>query len=235
MEAMTHNQLKQRHRKEREGYHASLNLRVHRALSWLDRSEQWRKDLDARFVFLWNAFNAVYGSQLSAEGTAAENRVLKNFLARILCLDTGKLIDTMLWRKYSGPIRLLLQNPYVSPACWKSQNGTLAPDVWEPLFRKAKRQAEQALGKQATLTLPSVLLPRIYMLRNQLISMLNNQLVHGDPTWQSQVNRDQVRDCTALMAEFVPLVIQIMMDNPAVEWEPPAYPVVQADSSLRVQ
>jgi hypothetical protein len=218
MESMTYKQLKQRHRKEREGYHSSLNLRVHRALSWLDRSEQCGKDLDARFIFLWIAFNAVYGSQLSAEGTAPENLVLKNFLARILRLDTGKLIDTMLWHKYSGPIRLLLQNPYVFPAFWKSQNGTLAPDAWEPLFRKAKRQAEQALSKQATLTLLSVLLPRIYMLRNQL--------VHGGATWQSQVNRDQVRDCTALMAEFVPLVICIMMDNPVMEWEPPAYPVV---------
>jgi hypothetical protein len=205
---MTYKTLKQRHRNERESYHPSLNLRVHRALSWLDRAEHCGKDLDARFIFLWISFNAAYGSQLSAEGTSPKNRVLKDFLSRLLRLDEGKLIEAMLWDKYPGPIRLLLQNPYVFPAFWKSQNGTLEPDAWEPLFRKAKRQAEQALGKQATLTLLSILLPRIYMLRNQL--------VHGGATWQSRVNRDQVRDCTT-------------MDNPDINWEPPAYPVVQAD------
>ncbi len=218
MEAITYKELKQRHRKEREGYHPSLSLRVHRALSWLDKSEQCGKDIDARFIFLWIAFNAAYASRLSAEGTAPENQVLKGFLAKILSLDSGKLIEDMLWHKYSGPIRLLLQNPYIFPPFWKSQNGTLAPDAWEPLFRKARRQADQALAKQRTLTLLSILLPRLYMLRNQL--------VHGGATWQSQVNRDQVRDCTTLMADFVPLVIRIMMDNPATAWEPPAYPVV---------
>jgi hypothetical protein len=57
--------------------------------------------------------------------------------------------------------------------------------------------------------------------------MLRNQLVHGGATWQSQVNRDQVRDCTALMAEFVPLVIHIMMDNPDMAWDLPVYPVLE--------
>src|SRR5690606_25406312 len=44
--------LKQRHRQERDNQHPNLRLRLHRALSWLDRAEQ-ADDVDGRFVFLW--------------------------------------------------------------------------------------------------------------------------------------------------------------------------------------
>jgi hypothetical protein len=48
--------LKARHRRERERWpEGPLTLRVHRALSWLNRAEQC-DDPDGRFVFLWIAF-----------------------------------------------------------------------------------------------------------------------------------------------------------------------------------
>jgi hypothetical protein len=216
---MTHRELKDRHRRERESYHASLNLRVHRALSWLGRAEQCGDDLDARFIFLWIAFNATYASRLSADGSASENREFNRFLARLLQFDTERLVEKMLWQKYSGPIRLLLENPFVFPAFWKAQSGELSDEEWKQQFRRARRKAQQALAQQATLTLLGILLPRIYMLRNQL--------VHGGATWQSSANRTQVSDCTALMSELVPLVIRLMMDNPRAEWPPAAFPVVE--------
>jgi len=39
MTGTNHDALKQRHRTLREGYPPNLNLRVHRALSWLKRAE----------------------------------------------------------------------------------------------------------------------------------------------------------------------------------------------------
>jgi len=54
--------LKARQRAERERYPPNLGLRVHRALSWLGRAEQLVEDVDARFVFLWIAFNAAYAT-----------------------------------------------------------------------------------------------------------------------------------------------------------------------------
>lgn len=56
-------QLKQRHRAEREQYHPNLSLRVHRALSWLQRSEM-QDELDGQFIFLWIAFNAAYATDI---------------------------------------------------------------------------------------------------------------------------------------------------------------------------
>ena len=53
--------LKTRQRAERVNYPEHLSLRVHRALSWLNRAEQCQDD-DGRFIFLWISFNAAYAT-----------------------------------------------------------------------------------------------------------------------------------------------------------------------------
>ena len=63
MEAADHRTLKQRQRAERDSYHPNLALRVHRALSWLNRAEQ-ADDPDGRFIFLWIVFNAAYATEI---------------------------------------------------------------------------------------------------------------------------------------------------------------------------
>jgi hypothetical protein len=59
----SHKELKARQRRERHAHSPSVALRVHRALSWLGRAEKERADDDARFVFLWVAFNAAYATE----------------------------------------------------------------------------------------------------------------------------------------------------------------------------
>jgi len=61
---MDHSHLKRRHRAERADWHANLSLRVHRALSWLDRAERAAGDPDAQFIFLWITFNAAYATDI---------------------------------------------------------------------------------------------------------------------------------------------------------------------------
>lgn len=68
------------------------------------------------------------------------------------------------------------------------------------------------------MTVLSVVLSRVYTLRDQLM--------HSGATWNSAVNRDQVRDCTNLLAKLVPLVIAIMLDNTDTLWGGVCYPVV---------
>ena len=63
---MAFQELKQRHRAEREGFHSNLSLRVHRALSWLSRAEQ-AEDPDGQFIFLWIAFNAAYATEIEED------------------------------------------------------------------------------------------------------------------------------------------------------------------------
>ena len=63
-----------------------------------------------------------------------------------------------------------------------------------------------------------MLFDRLYVLRNQL--------VHGGATWNSSVNRDQVKDGARILAFIVPIFVDLMMDNPDRDWGAPYYTVV---------
>lgn len=64
-----------------------------------------------------------------------------------------------------------------------------------------------------------IALNRIYTLRNQLM--------HGGAAWNSFVNRDQLRDCVALMEKLVPAIVTIMMDHPDTRWGDACYPLLE--------
>ena len=65
----------------------------------------------------------------------------------------------------------------------------------------------------------SIVFDRLYVLRNQL--------VHGGSTWNSSVNRSQVRDGAAVLGWLLPIFIDIMMDHHDRDWGRPFYPVVE--------
>ena len=48
--------------------------------------------------------------------------------------------------------------------------------------------------------------------------MLGNQLLHGGATWNSQVNRNRVRDGASLLATLLPVFIDLMLDAPQRDW-----------------
>lgn len=85
-------------------------------------------------------------------------------------------------------------------------------------FRKAKTTANKALGTKNTSFVLNIIFSRLYTLRNQIL--------HGGATWNSQVNRDQIRDGVNILAMIVPAIISIMMDNPKTLWGDPCYPVI---------
>ena len=86
-------------------------------------------------------------------------------------------------------------------------------------FDSSKRRFNGALARHDTRTILSMLFDRLYVLRNQL--------VHGGATWNSSVNRDQVRDGARILGFLVPIFVDLMMDNPDVDWGLPYYPVVE--------
>ncbi len=211
--------LKARQRAIRDGFPTALGLRVHRALSWLNRAEREPEDPDARFVFLWIAFNAAYASELPDHWRLSERKRLRHFFARLETMDEQQLLYRILWEQFSQPIRLLIDNPYVYQPFWDHQRGSITSADWQAGFDKARQSAHRALGSGQTGRLLMVVFDRLYTLRNQL--------VHGGATWQSSVNRDQVRDGTRILGQLVPATIQVMMDNPRALWGDPQYPVVE--------
>nr|WP_301288425.1 HEPN domain-containing protein [Natronospira proteinivora] len=194
-----------------------MSLRVHRALSWLNRAEQCEDDLDGRFIFLWIAFNAAYAND-TGEIRIAEGRRLGEFLERIVRLDAGGRLSGIVWQQYPQAIRVLLDNQFVFQPYWDHLNGIEGAEDWEQEFRSARIAAQKSLARQNTAKILGIVFSRLYTLRNQL--------VHGGATWNSQVNRQQLADANQILGDLVPVIIEIMMDNDQDYWGEAYYPVV---------
>jgi len=211
-------ELKEHQREKRELFQPALNLRTHRALSWLYRAEQEADDDDARFLFLWIAFNAAYANEARDTGEFTERTMLQQFLQRLVDSDKEKLLDRIVWEQFSSSIRVLIDNQYVFQPFWRFQLGSITEKEWRDAFDKSKSAAHRALGKADTTKVLAIIFDRLYTLRNQL--------VHGGSTWSSQVNRAQLRDGTNILGYLVPTIIHLMMENHKQLWGDACYPVI---------
>ncbi len=211
--------LKNQHRNTRNDMPEALNLRIHRALSWLQRADQC-DDSDGRFVFLWIAFNAAYATEIPTGMRLSEQENFREFLHKLHTLDTDKQLDTLVWNTFSGPVRVLLDNPYVFESFWSFQRSEIDEETWLQRLAAGKRKATILLAQGQTPELLGLVFQRIYTLRNQLM--------HGGATWNSTINRAQVQDCVNLMGQLVPVVIDIMLSSPDTLWGDACYPVVAA-------
>lgn len=217
MTDLPHAALKDKQRQLREAFDTAIALRTHRSLSWLGRAEQEEDDWDARFIFLWIAFNAAYASDID-DGLKDRAR-FKAFFDTLVHLDSDKRIYAVVWERFSNEIRMLLDNRYVFAPFWAHHNGMPGNEDWADKLAKTKVVMNRAMTTQDTPLILSVLFDRLYMLRNQL--------VHGGATWNSQVNRDQVRDGAAILGQLMPIFIDLMMDHADYGWDMPHYPVVE--------
>ncbi len=210
--------LRAEHRRLRSTLPEPVRLRTHRALSWLERAGKEQKDVDARFLFLWIAFNAAYAREIFERDRFSDRRVRMSFLRELIAADTGHLLYDAVWHHFPRSIRVFLDNPYVFQPFWDYQTGRITKEEWETRFRLGKRAATKALGRMDTSKVLAVLFERLYVLRNQL--------VHGGATWNSGTNRRQVADGAEIMGVLVPIVIHLIMHNPGRRWGDPCYPVI---------
>jgi hypothetical protein len=215
---LTYAALKARQREIRDGFPENLALRVHRSLSWLGRAEQEADDLDVKFILLWVAFNAAYASEIDTK-LVSEREAFIGFFDVMMALDGGQQIYSTVWKRYPHEIRLLLNNRYIFAPFWAHQNGIPGNENHAERLASSMTVVNKAMAERNTAKLLSVLFDRLYVLRNQV--------VHGGATWNSQVNRDQVRDGVAVLSSLLPLFISVMMDHPTRDWGRPFYPVVQ--------
>ena len=215
---LSHQNLKSRHREIRDSFPHSLNLRVHRALSWLKRAGEETEDDDARFIFYWIAFNAAYANQVHDPQNYSERTRFHGFLERLIDSDSENLLYELVWDRFSGAIRLMIDNQYVFQPYWDFLNGSTSEETWQLAFQKSKAAARHALGNMDTLTVMGIMFDRMYTLRNQLL--------HGGSTWNSSVNRSQMSHGAEIMGQVVPVVIHLMMNDSQRIWGDACYPVV---------
>ena len=208
--------LKERHREVREAQPEALRLRIHRALSWLIRSEQETDDQDARFIFQWIALNAAYAREFGREETERDRA--RGFIENLVRLDEEKQLHQALFQQFTGPIRTLIDNKFTFEPFWTAMRTHDSSDRWEVSFSNGKKAALSAIMQGDTVKVLGIVFDRLYVLRNQLI--------HGGATWNSQINRAQIGDGAAILGTLVPLVIAIMMEHPERDYGDVLYPVV---------
>lgn len=218
-DVLDHAALKTKQRAIRDGFPETMGLRVHRAISWIGRAEACDGDDDARFIFLWIAFNAAYADEREFQAIApGERAAFADFFGRLTAQDAERRIYKAVWQRFSGPVRLLLENRYVFNPFWQHHNGIAGFEDWEERHKASARSFVQAFQAGDSARVLSFVFDRLYVLRNQL--------VHGGSTWNSGVNRAQVGDGAAILAFLLPVFVDVMMDNPNVDWGRPFYPVV---------
>jgi hypothetical protein len=212
--------LKARLQQQEEKLQDPTRVRIHRAVSWLKRAEveDLKKDTDqdARFIFLWIAFNAAYAHEYGFE--KVERELLKEFLGKLLLVDRDGTVQKLLFTKFTGSIRTLIENKFVFEPFWRALRDHDSSDDWERRFTRDKKAAHAAVLNGDTVTVLGVIFDRLYVLRNQLI--------HGAATWNSKVNRQQVKDGADLMGALMPVLISLMLEHPELEWGGISYPVV---------
>ncbi len=213
---MDYQPLKEKQRLIRDSFPENLALRVHRALSWLNKSEQC-DDLDSQFIFLWVSFNAAYAQDTECL-TLNETQSFTQFLEKLNLLDQQKRIYNLLWNEFPNSIRVLLDNKFVFQPFWSFHNGHITEQEFKDKLSEAKKFANFALANNETAKLTSIVLQRLYTLRNQLM--------HGGATWNSSANREQLKDAVQFLSQLVPYIIDIMMDNPKELWGDAYYPLI---------
>ena len=207
--------LKAAHRACLERHAEASRVRLHRAISWLARSEAETSDDDARFVFQWIAFNAAYAREFGFE--TSERDQLRQFFTMACSADVDGKLREALFKQFSGSIRTLIENKYVFEPFWALREHD-SRNRWETQFEGSRKAAMQSILAGDCATVLGIVFDRLYVLRNQL--------VHGGATWNSSVNRAQVRDGAAILAVLVPILVEIMLDHPELDFGAILYPIV---------
>ena len=148
---------------------------------------------------------------------STERHRFADYFTTILSLDRDNTVYDAIWKRFPNSIRVLLDNKFVFQPFWNHHAGR-GYDNWEDSFERSKRGVRAALAQLDTPVVLTTVFDRLYVLRIQLM--------HGGATWQSSVNRDQVRDGARILAFLVPLFVGLMMSRPDIDWGPPDYPVV---------
>ena len=203
MDAAAISALREEQRQQRPQQSESRAIRLHRALSWLQRAAQCTDDADTCFIQLWIAFNAAYAGEFD-EGS--ERDKVASFLKRVVATDARQQLHALLFRQFSGPIRTLLGNRYVFGPFWHGLREHDASEHWKVRFDASNKAAMAFMLEGRTADLLGVVLDRLYVLRNQLM--------HGGATWNGVANRQQIHDAAAILDAVIPVLIDLMISHP---------------------
>ena len=115
---------------------------------------------------------------------------------------------------------MFLENPYVFQPFWDYQNQKITQTAWKKDFEIERKRVNFALQEYDTIQILIILFNRLYTLRNQIMN--------GGATYNSSVNRKQLKDACIILIALIPAFIHILLENSQrLDLGQPFYPVVQ--------
>lgn len=188
--------------------------RLRRAKSWLELSKN-SKSADEKFIFLWIAFKAAYGTELphSDENDPRERRERKrftDFVNKIVEYDRKETIKKTFetFKNSDNPIRPILKlkdNEYIFRPFWDWViQDELPEDYWRSKLENKNQKLDEAWNNRDVSFILRDTLERLYVLRNQIF--------HGGTTFEKSWGRHQVRNGSDIMKVLMELVMKIMED-----------------------
>ena len=162
-------------------------------------SSKEEEDRDAKFIFCWIAFNALYGQpKYLPHRKGYEWNDIDKFLSCLTDLDTvGQIKTTCISERLRDFIDDLTTDHYLNDDCWE---GWYNRDVDERLLRE--KHAYPSKRKKSDL---ADLFSHIYVLRKQL--------VHGCSANKSLKNRVALERSVAVLSGLIPIFIEIVRAN----------------------
>jgi len=88
--------------------------------------------------------------------------------------------------------------------------GRISEEEWQQRFMASKAALNIALAAKKVPGALAQVFTRLYTLRNQIM--------HGGATYNSQINREQLKDACNLLNKLIPLIIALMMSAPDQLW-----------------
>jgi hypothetical protein len=181
-------------------------LRSYRARSWL-RAAGDADSLDARFIFLWVAFNSLYGQRRAHDWLDVEA-----FLGKVLHSDAERVRKDLLDLHDEGIALLGLEFLCFEYWAWGFTDRvaeTITGHILQAEFNWAAKTPHKSLFP---------IFERLYVLRNQVF--------HGSAKFGSSKNRDSLRPAVPLLERLVRTFCEIVgEDERDARWgSPPNIP-----------
>ena len=191
--------------KDQRETHQPFAIRVWRGLSWLERAEQ-AAEVEDQFISLWIAFNALYGRQDEESRVWSEKKAWIELLGSVWRLDSEGLLRSHL-RDRQVAVLGIIGNKYLSREFWD----TPERDGHDKRLHEEVCSLLPRFGEKNLFPILATLFDRLYIMRVQLF--------HGASTKGSSLNRRTLRQCTLVLAEIMPTLLGIMIENGiGVDW-----------------
>ena len=187
-------------------------IRMHRAISWLYACEKNNSD-DLSFLSGWIGFNSCYSVPPENAGET-ENTRMGRFLQEVIDQDEHRLIASYVFDEQIGLIDSLMNIQYLFKQFWISVH--VQEEGWDAEYDVQHERMLIDRDQRDTLSHCNSILQRVYVLRNQVI--------HGGATFESSLNREQMKICSQFMHGLLLRIINVMMRKPHYDWGSTNYP-----------